>query len=408
MLELIKKVDNECGTPFYFVYPERFVNNLQSFRKAFTDIYPNFILSYSFKTNYTSILLQKAKEIDCFAETVSSMEYNLAVQKGFATDRIIFNGPIKSFENIKTALTNRSIVQLDSEYEVEHILKLRKESPAQEIEIGLRINMEIGSSSIALQGGLRQSRFGFTTSMLEKVIPQLKEANIKIISLHGHTSSSDRIVDNYRHISNRLMDVRKRFELNDIRYINVGGGFFGAAPEGIDVSHKPKYTDYAKGICEALLADKWFYEHKPYIVIEPGASVVSNVFELVTKIHQHKNIQGQDFVFADASYFQVRPFLTKMNLPFTEYSNNPEQPEITADIVGATCMEVDKIAEGVSLKHYSHGDFLLFRAVGAYRQNLSPLFIIPWSPVVEVTPSGHINILKNRQDASDLLNMLEK
>ena len=53
MLELIKKIDKECGTPFYLVYPERFVNNLQNFRKAFTDIYPNFILSYSFKTNYT-------------------------------------------------------------------------------------------------------------------------------------------------------------------------------------------------------------------------------------------------------------------------------------------------------------------------------------------------------------------
>ena len=124
MFELIKKVDRECGTPFYFVYPERFVNNLQSFRKAFTDIYPNFILSYSFKTNYTSILLQQAKNIDCFAETVSSMEYNLAVQKGFATNRIIFNGPIKNFEDIKKALANKSIVQLDSEYEIEHVLKV--------------------------------------------------------------------------------------------------------------------------------------------------------------------------------------------------------------------------------------------------------------------------------------------
>ena len=313
-LELIKKIDNECGTPFYFVYPERFVNNLQSFRKAFTDIYPNFILSYSFKTNYTSVLLQQAKSIDCYAETVSSMEYNLAVQKGFTTDHIIFNGPIKSFEDIKTALMNKSIVQLDCEYEVEHVLRLRKENPSLEISLGLRINMEVGSGNIALQGGLRQSRFGYTNDMLKKVIPQLKEANVKIISLHGHTSSSDRVVENYRQISNRLLQVRRDFELNDIRYINVGGGFFGAAPEGIDVSRKPKYTDYAKGICETLLADSWFKEHRPYIVIEPGASVVSNVFELVTKIHQHKNVQGQNFVFTDASYFQVRPFLNNINL----------------------------------------------------------------------------------------------
>lgn len=408
MLEFIKKVDQECGTPFYLAYPDRFVNNLQSFRKAFTDIYPNFILSYSFKTNYTAVLLQRAKETGCFAETVSSMEYNLALQKGFAKDKIIFNGPIKSFEDIKTALQNKSILQLDSEYEVEHVLKIHQENPSDEIKVGLRINMEIGSGSIALQGGLRQSRFGFTNDVLKKVVPQLKAAGIKIISLHGHTSSSNRVVENYQMISSRLMEVRRDFDLNDIQYVNVGGGFFGAAPEGIDVSQKPKYTDYAKGICDTLLADEWFRANKPFIVIEPGASVVSNVFELVTKIHQHKNIQGQDFVFADASYFQVRPFLTKMNLPFTQYSSNPEEPEITADIVGATCMEVDKLAEGVQLKHYSHGDYILFRAVGAYRQNLAPLFIIPWSPVVEYSPTGDVKVLKNRQDASDLLNMLEK
>ena len=408
MFELIKKIDKECGTPFYLVYPERFVNNLQNFRKAFTDIYPNFILSYSFKTNYTSILLQQAKNIDCFAETVSSMEYNLAVQKGFATNRIIFNGPIKNFEDIKKALANKSIVQLDSEYEIEHVLKVHKENPTLELNVGLRINMEVGSGNIALQGGLRQSRFGFTNDMLKRVIPLLKDANVKIISLHGHTSSSDRVVENYRHISKRLMQVRHDFELDSIRYINVGGGFFGAAPEGIDVSQKPKYTDYAKGICETLLADNWFKEHKPYIVIEPGASVVSNVFELVTKIYQHKNIQGQNFVFTDASYFQVRPFLNKMNLPFTESSEKSEEPEIQADIVGATCMEVDKLAEGVSLRHYTNGDYLLFRAVGAYRQNLSPLFIIPWSPVVEVSSTGCFYISKKRQDATDLLNLLEK
>ncbi|MCQ2091764.1 MAG: hypothetical protein MJY85_03720 [Fibrobacter sp.] len=408
MFELIKKVDQECGTPFYFVYPDRFVNNLQSFRKAFTDIYPNFILSYSFKTNYSSVLLQRAKECDCFAETVSSMEYNLAIQKGFPKDKIIFNGPIKSFDDIKTALQNKSILQLDSEYEVDHVLKLREENPDQEIRVGLRINMEVGSGNIALQGGLRQSRFGFTNEMLQKVVPLLKEARVAIISLHGHTSSSDRVVANYQRISARLMEVRRDFELNDIKYVNVGGGFFGAAPEGIDVSSKPKYTDYAKGICDILLADGWFKENKPCIVIEPGASVVSNVFELVTKIHQRKNIQGQDFVFADASYFQIRPFLNKMNLPFCEYSDKPKEDEIIADVVGATCMEVDKIAEGIKLRHYTHGDYLLFKAVGGYRQNLSPMFIIPWSPVVEITPEKNVKVWKNRQDASDLLNMLER
>ena len=126
MFELIKKVDRECGTPFYFVYPERFVNNLQSFRKAFTDIYPNFILSYSFKTNYTPPLLTLAKANNVYAEVVSTMEYNMAIQLGYPTDHIIFNGPVKSINDIDTATRNNSILQLDSAYEVALLLELQQ------------------------------------------------------------------------------------------------------------------------------------------------------------------------------------------------------------------------------------------------------------------------------------------
>ncbi len=408
MFKMLSKIDSVCGTPFYIAYPDRFVENIQNFQQAFKEIYPKFILSYSFKTNYTPPLLNLVKENDCFAETVSRMEYEMALSLGFAGSNIIFNGPVKRYDDIVLAINNESVVNLDGEYEVEHVLQIKKNFPKKTVKVGLRINMEIETDSgkSAIQAGLKESRFGFTTEVLKKIIPTLKENGIIIHSLHGHTSSTNRIVENYRIIASRLVQVCKDFELNDIRYIDVGGGFFGAAPEEIDTTNKPSYEDYAKGICETLLNDPWFCKNKPYIVIEPGTSVVANVFELVTKIIQHKNIRGKNFVICDAAASQVKPARGNTNYPFKSYSSNPEEDSIVTDIVGSTCMEVDKISSEVNLTHYSHGDFLVYKGVGAYRNNITPFFINPRSPIVNIGRNGDFKILRKRQTAQEMLSLL--
>ncbi len=407
MLNFIRKAEALCSTPFYVAYPERFMSNMHSFSKAFTDIYPNFILSYSFKTNYTPPLLSLVKEVGGYAEVVSTMEYRMALQLGYSGNRIIFNGPNKSFDDIMTAVKNGSILQLDSAYEIEHVLRLHKENPELEICIGLRINMEIMSDAgkSAIQAGLHESRFGFTNKVLQEIIPTLKKSGIRIISLHGHTTSSNRIVENYQIISKRLLEVCKDFALDDVMYLDVGGSYFGAAPAEIDVSRKPSYKDYAKGICETMLQDSWFQKHKPYIVIEPGSAVVSNVFELVTKVLQHKQICDKNFVVVDASQFQVRTFLSG-NCPFATFSDKPEQDTIAADIVGSTCMEVDKLATDIQLGHYTHGDYIVFKGVGAYRQNLTPLFINPQAPIVKMDAQENPVIVRKQQDLDAVLGLL--
>ncbi|MCQ2089687.1 MAG: hypothetical protein MJY93_05515, partial [Fibrobacter sp.] len=378
------------------------------FRKAFTDIYPNFILSYSFKTNYAPPLLSLVKENGCYAEVVSTMEYEMALQLGYHTNQIIFNGPVKSSDDIKKAVQNKSIVQLDSEYEVDLIRSIRSECPNMEICVGIRVNMEINTDSgkSAIQAGLHESRFGFTNESLQKVIPILINENVKIISLHGHTSSSNRIVENYQHIANRLLQVCKDFGLNDVKYIDLGGSFFGAAPAEIDVSRKPSYKDYAKGICETMCQDEWFREHKPFIVIEPGTSVVANVFELVAKVMQHKSVCEKDFVVVDADHFQVRTYLSNINCPYEMFSNNAEQAPITADVVGSTCMEVDKLASDLQLKHYTHGDYIVFKGVGAYRQNFTPVFIHPLAPIVERGQNDETRVIRKRQSVTSALKLL--
>ncbi len=407
MYSKISSIAEAVSTPFYIAYPDIFRENVRKFSKAFADIYKKFIFSYSFKTNYTPFLLKIIQEENLFAETVSEIEYNLATQLDFPGNHIILNGPVKTEALLEKAIANGSIINLDSLYEVQSVISIKKKFPNKDIHIGLRINMEItkADGSSAIQAGLAESRFGFSDEILREVIPCLKANGIKINSLHGHVSSTNHSVENFKTIAERLVSIGKTYELDDIEYVDLGGSFFGAAPKEVDTSKRPSYSDYAQAICDILLQSDWFQRNNPYIVIEPGASVVTNVFELVTKIYQRKKIRERNFVFTDASVYQVRPKSSKTNYPYIEISNHDAEEEIIADIVGSTCMETDIIANQVKLKHYSHGDFLIFKGSGAYRQNLTPFFINPRCAIIALTADSY-KVIRKRQDAKHLLDML--
>lgn len=398
----IEDLSQRFGTPFYLMDSDRYLRNLASFKTAFGSRC-NLIVGYSFKTNYVPALCQIAKDAGCYAEVVSEMEYALAKRIGFT--KIIFNGPIKKKDILITALRDRAIVNLDSLYEIDTVLEYKRNHPAEEISVGLRLNIELvdetGHSKV--QCGLRVGRFGFTQTILEDVIPRLRDNGIKIISLHGHTSSSDRAVENYGIIVGQMLRICERFQLNDLRYFDVGGGFFGAAADGIDVSHKPQYEDYADCILGICKTNEWFCRINPYIVIEPGVSVTANVFSYISKIFQTKNIAGQLFLTTDGTVFDVKPTLHNNNLPHTFYTRLRSDKSYSANLVGSTCMEKDVILKDIEVpSSIGYGDFVKIDGVGAYTIALTPTFINYLSPIIEAT-DDKISVVRRRQTIDDII-----
>ena len=153
-----------------------------------------------------------AKDEGCFAEVVSDMEYALAEKIGFY--KIIFNGPIKHTPILYHALENGALVNLDSEYEVELVCKYKQEHPNADVSVGMRININLtnenGNSTI--QCGLRFGRFGFPDTILGTKIQKHRAAGVRIIGLHGHTSTSDRAVLNYKILK---PEIGRMFAKND-------------------------------------------------------------------------------------------------------------------------------------------------------------------------------------------------
>lgn len=403
--DYLKQIEKKFGCPFYLMYPEVFNNNIKNFRNAFLKHYNKILVGYSFKTSYIPAIVGLAKGTGCFAEVVSGMEYEMAQRLGYNPKEIIFNGPVKRKDELYYAIKNGSVVNLDSWYEVENVIAYKKQNKDKNVKVGLRINMNLtkedGKSAIQL--GLRTGRFGLSDDILEKAVPLLRKHNVIINSLHGHTSSSDRATNNYIAITKKLLQVAEKYEFKFIEHFNIGGGFFGAPAKGIDTTGKPTYQDYADTVMNIVLNNDWFNKHKPIFVIEPGVSVVANVFSFVTKVFQHKIIDNNNFIVVDGSVFDVKPSMHTFNLPhYLIKKNDEERQTIVTDVVGSTCMEKDVILKDMKLEKALPDEYICIDGVGAYTHNFTPDFINYVAPIIALENNKQ-KLVRRRQNMDDVL-----
>ena len=117
----IRKIREKYGEAFYLLDSRQFVENYKDLKKAFSDIYPNFNIAYSYKTNYTPKFCRLVNELGGYAEVVSEMELELALQVGVKPEHIIWNGPIKSRNTLERYLKMGIEVNIDSADEAEDI-----------------------------------------------------------------------------------------------------------------------------------------------------------------------------------------------------------------------------------------------------------------------------------------------
>lgn len=401
-----KKIEAEFGSPFYIFDETAFRKNYDDIVSAFGKRYPKFVLAYSYKTNYIPYLCGIIKSKGGFAEVVSRLEYDLALKVGQKPDKIVFNGPVKRYEDIELALKNQSIVNLDSWSEIEHVAKYAKKNPNRKIKVGLRINIGLSDKNgrSHIQEHLKTGRFGFDPSVsnMKKVVLRLSSiGNVTVNSLHGHTSTSDRNVWCYRVITETLCRIAEKFFSESVEYINIGGGIFGYIPPQMRWAKTPSFGDYAKAVCKVLKASKWARRQKPHLMLEPGIAMVANTLSFVTRVISVKDIRGKLFVTVDGSAYNVKPTFHKINQPYQIIRKAGGKKRSVFSVVGSTCMEKDYILVEITDVLPSVGDFIKIESAGAYTVVLTPPFINP-APAIVVRKSGTFKLVRSKQTLNDI------
>ncbi|MBP2241857.1 diaminopimelate decarboxylase [Cytobacillus eiseniae] len=403
----LNELENSYGSSFYIVNVHKLRENYLKIKQAFKSRYDNFIIGYSYKTNYLPYLCKELSRLGAYAEVVSRLEYDLAIKLGEDPKRIIFNGPLKSREDIHLALKNESILNVDSLYEVEMIKDYALKNQNSVVKIGLRVNFDLTENGEPiLQDGYEISRFGICieNGNLQSAIIELKKiANIKIIGLHGHFSTTKRSVESYRIKTKKLCMIAKQSLADSLEFIDIGGGIYGELPASFQIN-APTFDDYAEAVCEVMNREFMDFERKPALILEPGVAMVANAIIFIAKVIETKSVADQSFILVDGSVHNIKPTMHKNNLPMQIIRrNNDLKAKKMFNIVGYTCMEKDYLAHGINDALPNKGDYIIFENVGAYTIVFNPPFIKVRPPIL-AAENNDIFVVRRKEEFKQFFN----
>jgi len=375
----VEHLEKQFGSPLYILHVEKLRKNYRKMERAFKSRYENFIIGYSYKTNYIPYLCKELNQLGAYAEVVSRLEYDLALKLGVHPERIIFNGPVKTYGDYEQVFQNKSIINIDSLYEIGFIEEYCKKHDDEIVKVGIRVNFPLQDeeSENVLQEGYSISRFGICleNGQFEEAMKRLNAINnVQLVGFHGHFSTKDRAVKHYEKITKKLCELAKTYIHYGLEYIDVGGGIFGEMHPAFNIK-TPTIDDYAEAICNVMNKEFANCTVKPKLILEPGISMVANTVLFLTKVIEVKKVQDQYFVVTNGSVHNIKPTMHKTRLPMKIIQRSLENEKETFHIVGYTCMEKDYIASNVLEILPKVGDYILFENVGAYTIVFNPPFI---------------------------------
>lgn len=395
-LEYIK---NKYGSTFYVLDVQQFEKNYDELLSAFTNIYPNCHISYSYKTNYIPRLCKSILSKGGYAEIVSDMEYQIAQRIGVPKNMVIFNGPYKDKTAIEDIVLHNGIVNLDSLYDFSIVKNLSKRID-KKIKLGIRVNLDIGDGVI--------SRFGFDpfSEEFKAVLKYLvnEETNIELNGIHLHCATRD-----IRYWPNRAIKLLELIDFYNLHleYFSLGGGIFGKMDDSLKEQFStsiPTYDEYANAVCPIL---KEYFDKKGYfpkLFIEPGSALVGDCMKFIAPVVSIKNIRGNQIATLLGSIYNINPTLNTKNPPI-EVIHLDNNKNIACEVKdlnfgGFTCIENDYLYRGYNGK-LAVDDLIVFGNVGSYSVVLKPPFILPNFPIISIY-ENKVELVKRKEMFGDL------
>lgn len=391
--EIIRDLINEYGDAFYLLDTKQFEENFCELKKAFSDIYPNFNIAYSYKTNYIPRLCQTVDRLGGYAEVVSEMEMELALRCGVEPKNIIWNGPIKNCDKVKELLLLGGCVNIDSLSEAEYISEVASNAE-KEINVGIRVNFNVADGVT--------SRFGFdvTGEDFTNALNIVKEnKNIHLLSFQCHFAK--RQIEYWPNRAKGMIGLIDKVGIIPDR-VDIGGGLFGKMAESLKAQFTsiiPDYNDYAKAAATVFADYFENKEKKPELVIEPGSALVGDCMKFVGTVKTIKNVRGN--FFASVLGSQKNISMTGVNPPIEVLSLGKDAKDYDdIDFVGFTCIEGDALYKGYKGK-VSVGDAIVLGNCGSYSIVMKPPFILPNFPVLDIS-KGKTELIKRAESFDDI------
>ncbi len=346
-------------------------------------------------------------------DVVSGGELYTAIEAGFPTEKIYMHGNNKLVNELEFALDNKiGTIVVDSYREADILDGLAGERGITQ-NVLLRINPGVEAHTHAfVQTARTDSKFGFSISdgAAEDITAHvLSKKNLCLKGYHCHIGSqifekqsfvlaADKMLDFIAYIKDKL-----GFEAETL---NIGGGF-GIWYNDEDPKLKPDdYTDYLTCLITAVKEKSKQHSIKePYLVIEPGRSIVGEAGITLYTVGAIKDIPGiKKYVAIDGGMFD-NPRYALYQSKYTVLLANRAREECTekVTIAGKCCESGDLIAVDVPLPKAESGDIMAVLSTGAYNYSMASNYNRNFIPAAVLVKDGRAEYIIKPQTYEDLV-----
>jgi diaminopimelate decarboxylase len=402
---------NEYGTPLYVMDEEHIRANCRLYKNAMDKHYnENGLVLYASKAFCTMAMCKIIEQEGLGLDVVSGGELYTALKARFPTDKIYFHGNNITTEEIEMAVDNNiKRIVVDNKEELFNINKIASKKQ-KTVNISFRIKPGIEAHTHDfIQTGQIDSKFGValeTGEALEIISTASKLGNVRAVGIHCHIGSQIFDLKPFELAARVMLDfiveVKDKLGL-ELEELNLGGGYGIKYLPGQNPIQYDQYIKSISGVVKSTCLEKGIKQ--PFIIMEPGRSIVASAGITLYKVGSIKDIKGvRKYVAVDGGMTDNPRYALYQSEYDAVLASRPDAAKVEkVTIAGKCCESGDLIAKDIIMPGIKNGDILAVLTTGAYNYSMSSNYNRISKPPVVLVRNGVSRIIVKREDYEDIV-----
>lgn len=401
----------EFGTPLYVMDENTIRKNCRLYKQSIDKYYGGHGLPlYASKALSCKELCRIVASEGMGLDVVSGGELYTAMQVGFPADKIYFHGNNKTVDEINYALDCGVGCFVVDNMEELSLLETICAQKGKKQDIMIRITPGIDAHTHNfIRTGQIDSKFGFAIETGEgaKAIEKAsKMTHINLIGIHCHIGSQIFEIEPFelavKVMMNFMADMQERFGVK-MSALNLGGGFgVKYVPENDPIEYD-KYMEKVSGALKETCSKRNM--ELPYVLIEPGRSIVAEAGITLYTVGSVKNIPGvRTYVSIDGGMTdnpRYALYQAEYDAVIANKATQKRSKKVT--IAGRCCESGDLIQEDINIQEPEAGDILAVFATGAYNYSMASNYNRVPRPAAVMITDGKPRLFIRRETYEDIV-----
>lgn len=402
------------GTPLY-VFDEKYIRDMMRvYRDTIEKEYGgNGLVLYASKAFSCMAIYRIAAQENIGVDVVSGGELYTAIKAGFPAEKIYMHGNNKLLRELEFAVdAGVGTIVVDSYDEADMLDDIAKAKGVEQ-NVLIRINPGVEAHTHAfVQTARTDSKFGFSISdgTAEKMSAYiLKKEHLNLKGYHCHIGSQIFEKQSFVLAAQKAMDFMAMIK-SDLGFeadtLNIGGGFGIWYTDDDAKISVDGYAAYLEALISAVKGKASELGLKrPYLLIEPGRSIVGEAGITLYTVGAIKDIPGiKKYVAIDGGMFdnpRYALYQSKYTVLLANRANEACTEKVT--IAGKCCESGDLIAVDVPLPEAERGDIAAVLSTGAYNYSMASNYNRNFIPPAILVHGGKAEYIVKPQTYDDLV-----